>query len=379
MRPNKNHRYNNKCLFLIQRNNHLFIIGLILVNFLYAFIANIFYEPNPNVVLRTAGNLDIDVVYTWVNGTDPHWQHIKSLKEKEYNVTIKKNVNAGRFIDFEEIRYSLRSVFKNIPWVHKVYIITDNQTISYLSEDPRIVYVDHRTIFPPDALPTYNSNAIEFCIMNIPGLSNQFLYANDDFFFARPSTKDVFFEPNGNPKIPTHKSKWPNATKSFKEMSKSKYRDNFGAQQYNTVLKRTASVFETKIGRDAHGSAPHSIFPCSLKLCRKAYEIFGKEIDEVRHHHFRSYTDMLFQLLMVFTCDLDPSLCTKTSPSGYARFLQLHGKKENSPFKDFDPSKVVTFCVNSDSATTDELRLIAKEWLENWMNEPLSIEKDRKK
>ena len=48
-----------------------------------------------------------------------------------------------------------------------------------------------------EALPTFNSHAIETALHRIPGLSEQFIYVNDDVFFARPVRPEVFFNPAG--------------------------------------------------------------------------------------------------------------------------------------------------------------------------------------
>ena len=140
------------------------------------------------------GNLDIDIVYTWVNGSDPFWSHRRLIAENNTSDKLDKKTVRARFFDFNELIFSIRSVEKYIPWFHKIYIVTDNQTNHFLKPTPRIVYVDHKQIFPADALPSYNSNAIEFSLANIPGLSEHFLYLNDDCFFSRQLPKGAFFD-----------------------------------------------------------------------------------------------------------------------------------------------------------------------------------------
>lgn len=51
----------------------------------------------------------------------------------------------------------------------------------------------HSEIFEnPNDLPTFNSQAIELNINRIPGLSDKFIFMNDDFFFGEPVTKEDF-------------------------------------------------------------------------------------------------------------------------------------------------------------------------------------------
>lgn len=56
----------------------------------------------------------------------------------------------------------------------------------------------HDEIFPdPADLPTFNSHAIEACLHRIPGLSDHYLYFNDDIFLARPLRPEHFFTAGG--------------------------------------------------------------------------------------------------------------------------------------------------------------------------------------
>ena len=103
-----------------------------------------------------------DVVYTWVNGSDPRWKakkekysNLKADKKEESheNSTFVANNNhtsvdvsnstapafnessadaddtmsLNRYRDSEELRFSLRSLVKNAPWIRHIYIVTDNQ------------------------------------------------------------------------------------------------------------------------------------------------------------------------------------------------------------------------------------------------------------
>lgn len=51
--------------------------------------------------------------------------------------------------------------------------------------------IDHTQVIPTRFLPVFNSNVIEWYIDKIPGLSDQFVYFNDDIIFNNPvSPKD---------------------------------------------------------------------------------------------------------------------------------------------------------------------------------------------
>lgn len=143
----------------------------------------------------------IDLVYTWVDGSDDAWHErkraaLRSIDPDAVNATA---LSASRFEDHEELRYSLRSVEAYANWVRHIYIVTDGQVPSWLNTDhPRVSIVDHSMIFKdPSHLPVFNSHAIESQLHHIPGLSEHYLYMNDDLFFMRPISPDLFFTSNG--------------------------------------------------------------------------------------------------------------------------------------------------------------------------------------
>ncbi|KAK7480398.1 hypothetical protein BaRGS_00028317 [Batillaria attramentaria] len=106
-----------------------------------------------------------------------------------------EDVSNSRFEDNEELRYSLRSLEKFAPWVRHIYIVTNGQIPYWLNLDnPRITLVTHEEIFPNKShLPTFSSPAIESHLHRIPGLSDKFLYFNDDVMFGSEVWPDDFF------------------------------------------------------------------------------------------------------------------------------------------------------------------------------------------
>lgn len=151
----------------------------------------------------------IDLVYTWVDGTDPAWAAKKaSTLGQSYHAEAS---SAARYLSRNELRYSIRSAFLFAPWARNIFIVTDDQRPPWLSEfDDRVRVVSHREIFSDHAwLPTYNSHAIESQLHHIDGLSEHFLYLNDDMFFGRPVTPNAFFLSNGIAKYFPSQSRVP--------------------------------------------------------------------------------------------------------------------------------------------------------------------------
>uniref|UniRef100_A0AAY5KRX6 N-acetylglucosamine-1-phosphotransferase subunits alpha/beta n=1 Tax=Esox lucius TaxID=8010 RepID=A0AAY5KRX6_ESOLU len=114
-----------------------------------------------------------------------------------------EDVSASRFEDNEELRYSLRSVEKHAPWVRHVFIVTNGQIPSWLNLDnPRVSVVTHQDIFQNlTHLPTFSSPAIETHIHRIPGLSQKFIYLNDDVMFGKDVWPDDFFSHSKGQKV----------------------------------------------------------------------------------------------------------------------------------------------------------------------------------
>ncbi|CAN9508420.1 unnamed protein product [Ophioblennius macclurei] len=114
-----------------------------------------------------------------------------------------EDVSASRFEDNEELRYSLRSVERHAPWVRHIFIVTNGQIPSWLNLDnPRVSVITHQDIFLNDShLPTFSSPAIETHIHRIPGLSQKFIYLNDDVMFGKDVWPDDFYSHSKGQKV----------------------------------------------------------------------------------------------------------------------------------------------------------------------------------
>lgn len=152
--------------------------------------------------------MDIDYVITWVDGADPRHAEARQKYSKISGDVHVEAMAEERFIDNGEIYYNIASVLKFAPFVRRIYIITDNQRPKFLDSFVRqgkcdssfLHTVSHDEIFSglKAARPSFNSLSIEAAIWRIPGLSEHFIYSNDDFFFSSPAIPSDFFR-NGKP------------------------------------------------------------------------------------------------------------------------------------------------------------------------------------
>lgn len=147
--------------------------------------------------LATDVGFDIDMVFSWVDGSDAAFQKARAARMAGYVVGDGDDSDA-RFRQIDELKYALRSVYMFAPWVRRIFIATDSPVPAWLGEHPRVTVVRSEEFFQnADALPTHNSHAVESQLHHIPGIAQHFLYSNDDMFFGRPIGPDIFFSPGG--------------------------------------------------------------------------------------------------------------------------------------------------------------------------------------
>ena len=136
----------------------------------------------------------MDAVITYVDGSDPLWQ-------EDYCKKVNVPVMNKRYRDWGTLKYLLRGIEVFLPFVNNVYLLVsrDSQVPQWVDRS-NLKIVTHDMIMPVESLPTFNSSMIEMFIHKIPGLSERFLYFNDDMFPIRPCDEEIFF-PGGRPRI----------------------------------------------------------------------------------------------------------------------------------------------------------------------------------
>lgn len=137
----------------------------------------------------------IDFVITWVDGSDPEWRKEKS----KYSNVPESDAGEYRYRDMGILKYWFRAVEKYAPWVNKVYFITYGHLPQWLNTAcPKLKIVNHSDYIPEKYLPTFSANPIELNIHRIDGLSEYFVYFNDDTFLNN-EVRPEFFYKKGKP------------------------------------------------------------------------------------------------------------------------------------------------------------------------------------
>jgi hypothetical protein len=136
----------------------------------------------------------IDFVITWVDMDDPLWK--AEFERYAGKIDNRKNeVSEARFRDYGFLKYWFRGVERFAPWVNKIHFVTCGQKPDWLNENnPKLNLVHHKDYIPEDFLPCFNSNVLEHYMHKIPGLTEQFVYFNDDFFIINDVPQERFFQ-----------------------------------------------------------------------------------------------------------------------------------------------------------------------------------------
>ena len=133
--------------------------------------------------------MDIDIIVNWVDDSDPAW-----LAERNRYAEKPLDCDSVRFRNWDNLRYWFRAVEKYMPWVRKVFFVTCGHYPAWLNfSHPKLEFVTHSDYIPAEYLPTFSARPIELNFHRIEGLSEHFIYFNDDFFPSRPLSLNDFF------------------------------------------------------------------------------------------------------------------------------------------------------------------------------------------
>ena len=133
---------------------------------------------------------EIDIVIKYIDLTDKtlNRKGIKQIKKDEDN---------------EELRYSLRSIVQYIPWVRKIFIVMPNEKVKFLKDleeiKEKINYIKDKDILGFDSA---NNQAfvLNYYKLSKFGVSNNFIYMDDDYFIGKHLNKSDFFYYDENEK-----------------------------------------------------------------------------------------------------------------------------------------------------------------------------------
>lgn len=237
-------------------------------------------------------NFDIDYVFPYVNGADPEWAAQHARIAAAYG--RKEDGSAVRYNDFGMLKYMVRGLAQNMPWLRKVHIIVErhSQVPDWMNTD-KIHVVYHDEIMPKFVLPTYNSSTIEMFLHNIPGLADHFIYGNDDMYTLRPLQPEDFFTEDGKPKVSFDTFTNVNATNMFRKMCFLEWKE------VHAILGKTPN-------RDNHLRPKHDLAPLYLPHVRQIRQALNdsivKHLEPFRNaYQHQQYLYIYYSYLLNFT------------------------------------------------------------------------------
>ncbi|MFD2341713.1 sugar phosphotransferase [Clavibacter tessellarius] len=223
---------------------------------------------------------DIDMVFSWVDGNDPEFQKRRAERMKDV-VVGEGDDSEARFRQIDELKYALRSVYLFAPWVRRIFIVTDSPKPAWLAEHPGVTFVRSEEFFTdPAALPTHNSQAVESQLQHIPGLSEHFLYSNDDMFFGRPVQPGMFFSPGG-------------ITKFIEASTRIGLGDNDSDRSgFENSARVNRRLLMERFGRLITRHLEHAATPLRKSVLLELEQEFAEDFHRTQLSRFRSSTDI---------------------------------------------------------------------------------------
>jgi hypothetical protein len=285
--------------------------------------------------------LTVDLVYTWVNDGEEAYRR---LLQKYATTPVDLNPERTRDV-YTLLKYSLRSVARFVPWVRDIYIVTCRpQRPDWLNLDhPNVNIVHHDEIFDdPRYLPTFNCNCIESYIHRIPGLSDYFLYLNDDFLFGRDIVQDDFMA--GDRLL-----------------------------VYGTVMgERIPFVYDNR-RNDIVSFLQHTPLLIYKPYYKAMIQDWAEEVHQTRSRRFRTRRDVMMHGLYRYYCLKHQSAHAQAVPCySYLKYYRFHKitndyRKQRKQLERIQAMRPKFYCMNDDQGDTPDKDVVRR--VQTFLNE----------
>lgn len=232
----------------------------------------------------------IDLVMPYVNNKEKVW--ITSFKifcktHKEYAYKLQE-INGERYRDdYNLFELNLKLIRACLPFIRTIHLIVSNPEQVKGLDLTGVHLVLHKDIMPESILPTFNSSTIEMFIHKIEGLSERFIYQNDDMIPLRVMSESDFFD-GDKAKITIFTQHETTNNSLFRQMVLNQYREVFkGTDDY--------------LGDDFYLRPEHSATPMFLSVVKYTREKY-KDIIDAHLEAFRNeyqHTQYLYVYEMI--------------------------------------------------------------------------------
>lgn len=301
----------------------------------------------------------IDIIMPWVDGTDSQWFNEK----QKYSPKTSEDANINRYRDWGLLKYWFRGIEKFSPWVNRIHFITWGHLPDWMNtENEKLHIVNHKDYIPKEYLPVFSSHPIELNMHRIEGLSEQFIYFNDDTYLTKEISPESFFIgglpvdtvaevpliffPGGIDHIIANNIAVINKNFSKREVIKENRKQWFSLKSPKATLK---NLYMSAVGGFSSFDNPH--LPLAF-LKSTINEIWEKEPEIMKltsSHKFRSAEDVN-QWLFRYWRFAKGEFVQAKGPEG--KFFSI-GKDDGAIKSAIENQQYKMVCLSDDSVETD--------------------------
>lgn len=342
-------------------------------------------QPRPTI------DYPVDFVVTWVDSTDTEWLSEKEKYYSQLKQNDKNNNSSCRYREWDFFCYWFRAVEKYAPWVRYVWFVTCGHTPEWLNlSNPKLKIMKHEEFIPSEYLPTFSTRCIELNLWRIPGLSEHFVYFNDDFYLFSEVSKEDFFTgdlPNlcavAKPLTPhDHMTAYEHSilnviglfNASFKirkimyEAPEKWFYYEYGEQnRFNRITYNLANLYGMY-----NPHLPLSMRKSSMEQCHNA---FSDSFHRTCLNKFRSMEDIINQVFFIW--EMIHNTFEPVAPDHYGKYFDCRRDKLDEIVEAFsDRKRYKTICLNDNELLLDEDYEYVRDTVVNLMDQRLSDQSD---
>lgn len=315
----------------------------------------------------------IDLVYLWVNSSNASFIERKRERAQKYNIIISSGT-MNKEVDFNEIKYSIRSIEMFAPWIRNIFIVSKTPGPCWLNfSHPRLHYINDDDI-TPSGQEYYDSSRMIRLIPHINGLSEHFIYSADDYFFGNYVNYTDFFTEEGIPRY--HNFDTFSGTDSSIEEEYNKFARKtkvnihdyymFMAQNYRSLLECRK---EFKINCQFFNF--HIQMPFRKSYCIEVNKIFkSNELNMLMFNRsFRHVEDLVSEVLFA-----NYAIMVKGATYYHVNERNFYSTDNYQTLLKELAKMPQLFCINSVSSSNNLQRKKILDWLQSFFSNPSQFE-----
>jgi len=277
------------------------------------------------------GDTSVDVVWTFIEPTE-HWQKWEEVYSREKTGEAGDGTGAKHFRSFDEIRYSIRSVTKNMPFAQKMFLLgtslsstlpQPNDTLAEAIEaghlqscrltqvpewmntdsvatrdndvDSKLELVSYWDLFDVSSrsaqeakawkeqvLPTFDSQSIESQMSHLPSTSETILYLNNDFAIGRPLSPADISTALFGPVFRIYPASWIHGVTSPEEAM-----ETLPGEGNARTLPNTMRLLDERFGKRDRNYPEHVAYTLPRSIMDEVARIWESELTQTAEVRFR--------------------------------------------------------------------------------------------